>query len=299
MIDPADLRFLTALASAPSLAAAARELNVTPPAVSQRLALLEERLHLRLVDRGRGSLGLTAEGAYLVERAGAILGALAELTDEMAARAGRIEGPLQIIAPFGFGRLRVAPVLARFGAENPDLRPRLMLSEDPLGVMHGGPWDVLIHVGRLPDLRITQRKLASNRRFLVAAPEYTARQGLPISPAEVAKHRVGVVREDRADTTLWPLTRQDEELSLRVAPVFSCNDGEVLRGWALAGHGIVERSEWSVAEDLRAGRLIRVLPGWVLPDADIVALLNPRAVRAARIDAFVDRLAAEVSAGRS
>jgi DNA-binding transcriptional LysR family regulator len=297
MLDVSDLRFLTALAAAPSLSAAARDLGVTPPAVSQRLALLEDRLRLRLIERGRGQLRLTAEGGYLVDRARDILDDVESLAEEMSARAGRIEGPLHVIAPFGFGRLCVAPVLARFGAENPELRPVLSLSEDPVGAMSDGVWDVLVHVGRLPHLRITQRKLAPNRRLLVASADYAERVGLPQSPEDVAGHRVGVVRENRADATLWPLTGPDGiEMNLRVQPVYACNDGEVLRAWALEGFGIVERSEWSISVDLRAGRLVRVLPDWSLPDADIVALLNPRAVRSLRIDKFVDRLALEISA---
>lgn len=297
MLGMSDLRFLTALSAEPSLAAAARSLNVTPPAVSQRLAALEDRLRLRLIERGRGPLRLTAEGDYLVDRAKIILDDVERLSEKMSARAGRIEGPLHVIAPFGFGRLRVAPVLARFGNENPDLRSTLSLREDPVGAMGEGLWDVLIHVGRLPNLRITQRKLASNRRFLVTSPEYARRFGLPERPENVSAHRVGVVRENRADTTLWPLTGPDGvETSLRVQPVFGCNDGEVLRGWALDGYGIVERSEWSVSDDLSAGKLVRVLPDWSLPDADILALLNPRAVRSLRIDKFVDRLTTEIGA---
>lgn len=296
MLDVSDLRFLTALAAAPSLSAAARDLGVTPPAVSQRLALLEDRLRLRLIERGRGQRRLTAEGGYLVDRARDILDDVESLEEEMSARAGRIEGPLHVIAPFGFGRLRVAPVLARFGAENPELRPVLSLSEDSVGAMSDGVWDVLVHVGRLPHLRITQRKLAPNRRLLVASADYAERVGLPQSPEDVAAHRVGVVRENRADAALWPLTGPDGiEMNLRVQPVYACNDGEVLRAWALEGFGIVERSEWSVSVDLRAGRLVRVMPNWSLPDADIVALLNPRAVRSLRIDKFVERLTSEIS----
>lgn len=295
MLDLPDLRFLTALSTAPSLAAAARVLGVTPPAVSQRLALLEDRLGLRLIERGRGQLRLTAEGAFLVDRAQGILDDMGRLAEEMSARAGRIEGPLHVIAPFGFGRLHVAPVLARFGDENPELRPMLSLSEDPVGAMNDGLWDVLVHVGRLPNLRITQRKLAPNRRLLVASAGYARRFGLPQSPEEMAGHRVGVVRENRADASLWPLTSPTgTEVNLRVQPAFSCNDGEVLRAWALDGFGIVERSEWSVSADLRAGTLVHVLPDWSLPDADIVALLNPRTVRSLRIDKFVERLTSEI-----
>ncbi|WP_428929703.1 LysR family transcriptional regulator [Marinibacterium sp. SX1] len=297
MLGISDLRFLTALSTAPSLAAAARDLGVTPPAVSQRLALLEDRLRLRLVERGRGPLRLTAEGGYLVDRAQHILDNVDSLAEDMAVRAGRIEGPLHVIAPFGFGRLHVAPMLARFAAEHPSLRPTLRLSEDPVGAMNDGLWDVLIHVGRLPDLRITQRKLAPNRRLLVASADYAERVGLPQSPEEVAAHRIGVVRENRADATLWPLAGPDGiEMNLRVQPVYACNDGEVLRAWALEGFGIVERSEWSVSADLRTGRLVRVLPDWSLPDADIVALLNPRAVRSLRIDKFVEQLESGIGA---
>lgn len=295
MLDLPDLRFLIALSDAPSLAAAARRLDVSPPAVSQRLAQIESRLHLRLIERGRGPLRLTTEGALVVRRAGAILTEMERLAEDLAAQTGRIEGPLHVIAPFGFGRLHIAPVLARFAADHPDLRPTLFLSDDPLGAMRTGPWDVLIHVGRLRDLSITQRKLAPNRRYLVASPNYLSRSGVPQGPGDIAAHRVGVVRENSDDVTLWLMKGPDgAEESVRVDPVFACNDGEVLRGWAIDGHGIVERSEWSVAEDLRAGRLIRVLPDWALPDADIVALLNPRAVRASRMDAFLDRLAAEM-----
>lgn len=299
MLDLPDLRFLIALTAAPSLAAAARSLNVTPPAVSQRLALIEDRLHLRVIERGRGPLRLTAEGAYLVDRARGILTEVEALSDEMSARAGRIEGPLHVLAPFGFGRLHVAPILSRFAAENPDLRPVLSLGEDPVGAMRDGPWDVLVHVGRLPDLRITQRRLAPNRRFLVASPGYIVRHDALRDPSALARHRIGVVRENQADASLLSLRGPDGiETTQRIAPVFACNDGEVLRSWAVDGFGIVERSEWSVAEDLRSGRLIRILPDWSLPDADIVALLNPRAVRAARIDAFVNRMATEISGAR-
>lgn len=298
MLDIPDLRFLVAVSEAPSLAAAARSLNVTPPAVSQRLAQIETRLHLRLIDRGRGPLRLTEEGAYLVARAHGILGDVAALADEISTRAGRIEGPLQVIAPFGFGRLRVAPILSRYAGGNLGLRPVLTLSDDPLAAMRAGPWDVLIHVGQLPDLQITQRKLAPNRRYLVAAPDYVARHGLPDAPSDMVKHRIGVIRENRVDATLWSLTSQDGKSSnLRIEPVYTCNDGEVLRMWALDGFGIVERSEWSVSDDLKAGTLVRVLPEWSLPDADIVALLNPRAVRARRVDIFVDELVSGICVG--
>jgi len=291
MIDLADLRFIQAVSRAASLAATARALDVTPPAVSQRLAQLETRLKLKLVERGAGVLRLTAEGEMMAMRADAILKGLFDLEGDLAERRGAMSGPLRIVAPFGFGRLHVAPLIGSFFLENPEVSPTLTLTDDPRGAMRSETWDVLIHVGRLPDLDLVQRKLADNRRLLCASAGYLERSGKPSVPADLSRHRCGVIRENQADVTLWALTGPGRKrVSVRIQPAFASNDGEVIRGWALAGLGIVERSEWSVADDLQSGRLLRVLPDWSLPDADIVALLNPRSVRASRVEAFLAHL---------
>ena len=291
MLDHSDLRLFFAIAAAPSLAAAARALNVTPPAVSQRLAQMEARLGLRLVERGARGLQLTAEGEVLARGASRILSDLETLTDDLAQRRGEIIGALRVLAPFGFGRLHVAPLMAAFGVSHPKVALDLTLTEDLRGAMRTDRWDVMVHVGRLPDLNIVQRKLAPNRRLLCAAPDYVRRNGHPTGPNALRAHRCGVVREDHADVSLWSFTGPDgENEAIRVEPSFSSNDGEVIRVWALEGLGIVERSEWSVAEDLRSGALIEVLLDWRLEDADVVSLMNPRTVRTARTQAFADCL---------
>ncbi|MBY6091521.1 LysR family transcriptional regulator [Maritimibacter alkaliphilus] len=297
MIDLSDLRFFGAIADAPSLAAAARALGITPPAVSQRLAQIEARLGLRLVDRGGGRLSLTAEGELLARRGAALLDAAGALSEDLALRRGALTGPLRVIAPFGYGRIHIAPLLADFMEAHPDVAPELTLAEDPRGAIRGSSWDVLIHVGRLPDLDMTQRFLAPNRRLLCAAPLYLEAAGRPRRPADLARHRCGVVREDQADVTLWQLSSAEARQGVRITPAFACNDGEVVRDWALRGLGIVERSEWSVAQDIATGRLEQVLPGWQLPNADIVALLNPRSGRAVRVESFLTHLVTRLSRG--
>lgn len=293
MIDLADLRFINAVASAKSLAAAARALDVTPPAVSQRLAQLEAKLRLKLVERGTGLIRLTAEGEMMAMRSEALLQGVVELEGDLAERRGAMCGPLQVVAPFGYGRLHVAPIIASFVSDNPEVNPTLVLTDDPRGAMRSGAWDVLVHVGRMPDLDIVQRKIATNRRLLCAAPAYLNTHGTPASPQDLHRHRCGVIRENQADVTLWSLAGPEKgKASIRITPAFTSNDGEVIRGWALEGLGIVERSEWSIAEDVAAGRLLQVLPDWSLTDADIVILLNPRAVRAKRIEAFVQHMIA-------
>lgn len=291
MLETNDLRFFLTLSKASSLAAAARSQGVSPPAVSQRLALIEERLGLKLIDRGHGKLILTADGEILAGRAADIVGDLDRLVEDLAERQGRVTGELKVVAPFGFGRRHIAPLMASFSSRFPDCSLDLVLSDDPYGAMRKMAWDILVHVGRLPDLDIVQRRLAPNRRILCASPAYLSKFGTPENPDDLLQHRCGVIREDNADMSLWSLSDTSGlRKSIRIQPAFNSNDGEVIRGWALDGLGIVERSEWSITKDLTEGRLVPVLPDWSLADADVIALLNPRTLRAARIQVFMDHM---------
>jgi DNA-binding transcriptional LysR family regulator len=296
MLDSPDLRFFSALAMESSLAAAARVLNVTPPAVSQRLAQIEQRVGLRLIERGRGRLILTAEGEMLARRAGAILDELAVLDEDLAAQRREVSGPLRIVAPFGFGRIHVAPVIAALLNDFPSIAPDLVLSDDPYSASGTENWDLIIHIGQLADSSLVQKKLASNRRFLCAAPDYLARNGTPRDPDDLRNHVCGVIREDQADVTMWGFTGPDgARHAIRVHPAFASNDGEVVKSWALAGMGIVQRSEWNVAAEIGDGRLVKVLEGYALPDADIVVLLSPRTLRTARVQHALEALEVSLS----
>jgi DNA-binding transcriptional LysR family regulator len=290
-IDLADLRFIRAIVSASSLAAAARALNVTPPAVSYRLAQLELRLRMKLVERGAGFLRFTNEGELLASRAEVILKEFVDLEEDLAERRGAISGSLRVMAPFGFGRLHVAPLVASFIREHPEVKPTLLLVDDTRGALRSAQWDVLICVGRVPDSDYVQRKLLSNRRLICASPEYLQQYGVPSHPRELRDHHCGVIREDQEDVTLWALTGpSNQKVSVRIDPRFASNDGEVIRSWALDGFGIIERSEWSVADDIAAGRLVHLLTKWSPQDADVVIILNPKSTRARRVEAFITHL---------
>lgn len=288
MLTSEDLKFFTVIAGAPTLAAAARALDVTPSAVTQRLRQLELRLKVRLVERSSRRMRLTEEGALLAERGGAILGGIDEILDELGRRTDRVTGCLRVAAPFGFGREHVAPAMAAMKVRHPDLELLLWLFEDPASSLTAANWDVLIHVGPLKESLLTMRRLVPNRRILCASPAYLERHGRPCDPEDLAAHRCGVIREDQADVSLWRFAdAQGQERTIRIRPSFSSNDGQVVRDWAEAGLGIVVRSEWDVGDALRAGRLVELLPGWRLPDADVVALLGSRTERLTRTAAFL------------
>lgn len=291
MFTSQDLHFFVTIAASPSLAAAGRVLDVSASAVSQRLQLLEDRVGLRLVERGVKGLRLTSQGEALALRAAEISADIKSLDEEIKEWRGLVSGPLKVIAPFGFGRVHVAPVMAQLQAEFPGIILNLSLREDPYGAVRTDNWDVIVHVGRLPDSSLTHRKLAPNHRLLCASPSYRDTVGLPSHPDELGQHLCGVIREDQADVTRWVFKKSGHEAQvLRIHPRFASNDGEVVRAWALAGLGIVERSEWDVASDLQTGRLVHVLPGWQLQDADVVAILSPRTQRTARTERFIEIL---------
>jgi DNA-binding transcriptional LysR family regulator len=288
MISSSDLQFFSVLREAASLAAASRALGVSPSAVTQRLRSLESRLGIRLVDRSSRRLQLTTEGHMLAAQGAAVLAQIDLLTENLGTRRNAVTGHLRVAAPFGFGRLHVAPAMESLRAAYPEVELTLSLFDDPAH-LRSESWDVLIHVGPLRDSTMTMVRLAPNRRVLCTAPSYIARHGMPESPDDLRAHICAVIRENQDDATLWTSRNTKEaDVMVRIQPALSSNDGEVIKQWVLAGLAVTVRSEWDVAEDLQAGRLLELLPDWRLPDVDVVALLGSRSGRVARTARFLE-----------
>lgn len=291
MLDSDDLAFFAVLAGCASLAEGARKLNVTPPAVTQRLNALEARVGVRLLDRSGRQLGLTDEGALVAAHGATVADTLDALSEALANRRGEVTGHLRIAAPHGFGRLHVAPVVDAFTRAHPAVTVSLDLADHP-GARVLDSCDVAIHIGPPGPATRVVTTLAPNRRLLCASPRYLESAAPVAMPADLARHRCLVVRENDEDVTLWRFARgpRGAATTVRIHPTMSSNDGAVVRDWALAGQGIALRSEWHVADDLAAGRLRQVLPDWELPSADVVAMLGARRGRSARTQSFVKLL---------
>jgi DNA-binding transcriptional LysR family regulator len=287
MISSDDLRFFNMLAKSASLAEAARKLDVTPPAVTQRLRALEARIGIRLIDRSGRKLTLTDEGALVASHGTIVAEAMEALSEALANRKKAVSGHLRIAAPHGFGRLHVAPVVDAFARTHPGVTVTLDLSDHP-GARLVESSDVIIHIGPPGPLNQIVTTLAPNRRILCASPDYLAHAAPIRSPSDLMRHRCLVVRENDEDVTLWRFLRPSGEPdTVRIHPAMCSNDGAVVREWAIAGQGVAIRSEWNVAGDLAAGRLKRVLAGWEVPPADVVAMLGTRFGRSARTTAFL------------
>lgn len=295
MLSSDDLRFFNVLAKCATLAECARKLDVTPPAVTQRLKALEDRIGIRLIDRSGRTLTLTDEGA-LVESHGTIVAdAMEALAEALSNRKKAVSGHLRVAAPHGFGRIHVAPVLDTFAREHPGVTVTLDLSDFP-GARLVDTCDVVIHIGAAGPLSEIVTTLAPNRRILCASPEYLASVPPIRAPADLMRQRCLVVRENDEDVTLWRFLHSSHEPeTVRIHPTLCSNDGAVVREWALAGQGVAIRSEWNIAGDLAARRLKRVLPAWEVPAADVVAMLGTRSGRSARTTAFLAMLRESLS----
>jgi len=290
-----DLAFFNILAKQGSLTAVARELGVTPPAVTKRLANLERRLGVRLLNRTTRTMSVTHEGEIYLAEGARILAEIEELEQTVSRSRAVPKGLLRINASFGFGRKYVGPVVADFARRHPEVEVQLQLSERALNLADQA-YDIGIRVGELPDARIIARKIASNRRVLCAAPAYLKTMAAPAVPRDLQKHKCIVLRENEAAYGAWHLSRGKRSEGVKVRGPLSTNDGEIALAWALAGHGILMRSEWDVAPYLRSGRLREVLADWSLPDSDIYAVYPERLNLSAKVSAFVDFIATRFSA---
>lgn len=287
-----DLHFFVLLAKLGSMSATARELGVTPPAVTKRLSLLEQRLGVRLVNRTTRRISLTNEGELYLAQASEILHRIRDMEESVSSGRAAPKGLLRVNATPGFGRMHIAPIVSRFGHQYPEVEVELHLTDRPIDLVEEA-YDIAIRFGELPDTRLTARRLLQNRRFLCASPAYLKQAGEPQTPQELHRHRCILHRQNDDVYGTWRLLKGRTVELVKVRGAVSSNDGDIVLNWALDGHGIVQRSEWDVAKYLESGRLREVMPGYTLPSADLYLYYLSRRNLPAKMRAFIDFVVAE------
>jgi LysR family transcriptional regulator, transcriptional activator for dmlA len=296
-VQPADLSFFSTLAASGSLSAAARELGLTPAAISKRLTQMEQRAGVPLINRTTRRMMLTPEGEVYLEHARRILDEIDELGELLVGSKQIPKGLLRVNATLGFGRSHIGPAISRFVLQYPQVSVQLQLSVTPPPLTDDS-FDVCVRFGEPPDTRVIARRLAPNRRLLCAAPAYIARRGMPLTPHDLARHNCISIRQGDEAYGIWRLSAERSASrkmeSIRINGNLTTNDGEIAVKWALDGHGILMRAEWDIKEYLSDGRLVVVLPDHDTPGADIYAVYAQRHQLSTRIRAFVDFLAVEL-----
>ena len=289
MSNPQDLAFFHLLAKQGSLVATARELGVTPPAISKRLAALESRLGVRLVNRTTRSMSLTAEGELYYAHIARILAQIDEVEQLVSSTRATPKGLIRVNASLGFGRRHIGPALAAFYSQYPEVEIQLEIRDHPLDLATHG-FDLGIRFGTLPDAALHARKIASNRRLLCASPLYIEKYGAPEKLSDLQNHNCIFIRQNESPYGVWNFNSGGRTENIKVRGALGCNDGEVALNWALEGYGLLLRAEWDIARYVRSGRLRLLMENHTPTRADVYAVYPQQLHLSARVRSLIDFL---------
>lgn len=244
-----------------SMSAAARDQRISAAVASSRISQLEEYLSVRLFHRTTRQLNPTEQGNTFYDGACKILEAIDEAESAVNSITQSPRGLLHVAAPLGVGRRLIAPLVPEFKKEYPMIDLRLRLSDRKLDLTAEG-LDVAFFLGVPEDSTLRIKKIAECPRVLCAAPSYLAQRGTPTSPQELTNgtHDCLNLRYPGAPEFQWPLQTEEGIQRFAVKGPFESDDGDVLTNWALDGYGITLKPAFEIAEHLRSGALVPVLP---------------------------------------
>ena len=281
-----DVHLFLVITETRSLTQAARRLDISPMAVSRRLAALEKDLGARLLQRTTRSVSLTQEGNEFLVYARALIEA------ETGARAlfspgtqGAV-GLLRVTAPSGFGRRNILPLVPDLLAANPALRIDLQLTEDVVDIVNRGI-DIAIRVAPLKDSSLIARKLTDNPRVVCASPSYLQQYGLPVVLSDLNQHNCLRL----TNVLQWTFDSEGQATSLSVDGRFSSSNVEGVREMCLQGVGIAQLTLWDVKKELNDGSLVEIKLRDVTPqNLSVWALLPTTRHLPLRVSLFIDHL---------
>jgi len=265
-----------------SFTAAARQLGVGQPAVSKTIALLEDRLQVRLLIRSTHGLAPTDAGLRFYERARGAIREVEEAELEARGAGAGLSGRLRVCAATTFARLMIVPRLPQFLAANPSLDIDVILDDRVIDLVSEGI-DIALRMGTLTDSSAVARRIATGRRSVVATPGYLARAGTPKAPADLLHHHA-VVYSQLSDN--WTFRQGADEVSVAVRGRLRVSAAEGIRAAVLADMGLAVASDWMFAPELASGAVQRVLPDWSLPPIDLWAVFPTGRLASARARAF-------------
>lgn len=286
-----DLRVFLQVIDSGSFSAVARELNIGPATVSKQIARLEKALAIRLFERSTRLLHVTDEGRSIADRVRTALSLLDSVGEVANLADGELRGSIRLTAPSPFGRKYVAPALAAFRRLHPQVEFDLHLSDELVDLIDSR-LDLAVRIGGLADSSLLARRLAPNRRLLVAAPDYLKRRGVPQRPADLSAHDCLVLANPGHLQNEWLLQGARGDETVFVGGGLRANSGGALREWAVGGAGIALKSTWDVANEIREGRLLAVLPDWRIRELSIYAVRPSGRYLPRRVEALIDFLAA-------
>ncbi|MDB9804450.1 LysR family transcriptional regulator [bacterium] len=278
-----------------SITAGGRDLRLTPAVASNRIKELERRLDVRLFNRTTRKLCPTEVGHALYDHARLVVQSLEDAEAAISDFSQHPHGTIQVTAPLGVGKRLVAPLIPEFVDLYPKVSVRLSLSDRKVDLLEGG-LDVALFIGRPPDSNLKLRKIMDAPRVLCAAPAYLEKRGVPKMPDDLHRHNCLLLRYPRSPEWFWILGTAEGPLRMEVSGSYDSDDGDVLTAWALAGRGIVNKPKFDVADYLRDGTLVEILPETPPEPAMFGCLYPHRRLQDNKVRFFIDFILAKCRA---
>jgi DNA-binding transcriptional LysR family regulator len=281
MTDLLELQSLHCLVRHGSWTKAAAELEVSRSQLRQTMSRLEQRLGVKLLNRGVGEFGLTEAGAAFHERTIKALDELAKVEAALQKTTVRPRGKVRISAPVVLGQTYVAPLIGQLRHRYPELALEITLTDRYVDLVHEEV-DLAIRVGSPFDARLATRRLCTNRRVLVASPDYLRRHPAPEHPEDLSDHDC-ILFTHFTHQGQWRIVGPSGGVNVPVSGMLSSNNGYVLNSMAEQGLGITFGATLSLAPALLAGRLVRLLPKFEMEETGIFATHLPDATSSAMV----------------
>lgn len=293
----ADMTLFVSIVKNQGLAAAGRELGLSPATVTARLKALEDRYGVKLLNRTTRHISLTDSGSLYHQACLDIIDSVKETENLLHTGTQEVRGTLKVSAPRDIGKQYISPILSEFAEQYPDVVPYLYLNDNLSNLAESG-LDIVIRYGELADSNLISRKLASSRRVLCVSPEYVAKKGTPITPQDLTNHDCLAMVRSNEELKTWHFQDDDQHNTITVVPKRFSDDGEVIRQWALDGAGIALKSILDVQEDIKHRRLVTVLDDYMKnfnaatssSGADLNVIYQIRQYQPKRLRLFLDFL---------
>jgi DNA-binding transcriptional LysR family regulator len=289
------MRVFVRVAQRSGFAATARDMRMSPAAVTKHVAYLEGRVGARLFDRTTRKVGLTEVGRVYLEHCLECLQAIADADASVNELSKEPKGHLRVTAPIDLGN-QLSSIIARFMSAHRQVSVELQVSNRPVDLIEEGI-DVAIRVAPSLDGSAVARPLALTRVAIFAAPSYLDQHGRPRRPEDLERHRSLIFLEPRPRDE-WTLQRGNASVRVKFKGVFATNSGAALSIASSEGAGLVIGPSFVTRDDFDAGKLEQVLPEWkVLPDLYVYAVYPHRRFLAPKVRAFIETLRAAYGDG--
>lgn len=286
----AEMRVFVRAIERGAFAAAAKDLGLTPSAVSKLITRLEARLGVRLVNRTTRRLSLTPEGEVYFSTGRRLIGAFDGLEADVSASADRPRGLIRVNTNFSFGVSQLAPALPDFSARHPEVQVDLAIT-DRVVDLNVEQVDVAIRTGAPHDSSLMARRIADTRRVICASPRYIERFGAPSTPAELASHMCIIFRGTQ-NSDRWPFKTTTGTVERVVVPwTVTTDSAACVLALALEGAGIVRIGELLIGDPIRRGVLVPIAVAGHDPEPwPVYAMFPPGTQKIPRVRAFLDFL---------